>query len=423
MLNALTLSTSSILSSGATTVIGFLALCLMRFQIGPDLGLALAKGILISLITVFVLMPIIILYTYKLIDKTMHKPLLPSFRRFGKFILRVMIPIVCIFVIAIVPSYIASNSNSFYYGASHIFNEKTQLGKDIKEINTVFGKNDTYVLMVPKDDLAKQKELSKELKDIENVDKITSYVDSVGAEIPKEYIDEATLKKLDSDEHTRMVIAVKADYEGDETFALVENIRETAQKYYGDKYYLAGEGVSTYDLMDTVTKDMLKVNLIAIGAVLLVLLITMRKALLPAILVLAIETAIWINLSLPFVTGKTIFYIAYLIISSVQLGATVDYAILFSTRYREERTMLDKKEAIVETISKTTASILTSGSVLTVIGFLLGKISSHGLLSQLGYLLGAGTLCSLAIVLFVLPGLLYILDRWVIDKKLTGGNR
>ena len=416
MVNALTMSTSSILSSGLTTVIGFLALCLMQFAIGPDLGRALAKGIAISLITVFTFMPCLILSTYKWLDKLEHRPFVPSFGGFGKVVLGVMIPVMVIFAIAIVPSYLASNSNSFYYGASKIFNEKTKTGADTAEIEDIFGKSDTYVLMVPKEDKPTQKELSDALHDIPEVKSIISYVDTVGMEIPESYLDEETYSKLCSDTYTRMVITVDAEFEGDETFALVENIRDTAQEYYPDEWYLAGQGISTYDLMDTVTKDMVKVNLVAIAAVFIVLLFTLKSITLPVLLVLAIETAIWINLSIPYFADKRIFYIAYLIISSIQLGATVDYAILMTERYKELRQQYNKKDAIVNTLSAVTVSILTSGSALTVVGFLLGAFSTHGLLSQLGYFLGKGTLCSLFIVLFALPGMLYTFDRTFIKK-------
>lgn len=420
MVDALCMSTSSILSSGLTTVIGFLALCIMQFQIGPDLGRALAKGIAISLLTVFTFMPCLVLTTYKWLDKLEHKAFLPSFTKFGKFVQKLMIPVMILFAFTIVPAYLASNANSFYYGASKIFNEKTQTGADTAEIEEIFGKSDTYVLMVPKEDKARQEELSQALHKLPQVTGIISYVDTVGMEIPESYLDEETYSKLCSDTYTRMVISLDAEYEGDETFALVKKIRNTAEKYFPGEWYLAGEGVSTYDLMDTVTQDMEKVNLIAIGAVFLVLLLTMKSVILPVLLVLAIENAIWINLSIPYFTGKSIFYIAYLIISSVQLGATVDYAILLTERYRESRQIMGKKEAVVHTLSAVTVSILTSGSALTIIGFLLGIISSHGLLSQLGFFLGKGTLCSLIIVLFVLPGMLYLFDGAFVKKKKDG---
>ena len=415
MIDALCKSTSSILSSGLTTVIGFLALVLMRFKIGPDLGLALAKGVAISLIVVFVFMPAFILSVYKLLDKSKHKQFLPSFRGFGGFVRKISIPMVCIFLVIFIPSYLASNANDYYFGSSHIFGEGTRLGDDTAAIESVFGKSDTYVLMVPAGNTATEKELSNELHTLPQVSDIISYVDLAGAEVPLEYLDEKTISQLISEDYSRMVISVNADYEGQETFDLVQKIRDIASEYYPDEYYLAGEGVSTYDLMNTVMDDMLKVNMLAIGAVFLVLLVSLHSISLPVILVLSIETAIWLNLSVPYFMDTTIFYIAYLIISSIQLGATVDYAILMTDRYKENRQRFDKKQAVVETISDVTVSILTSGSVLTVVGLLMGYISTNQLLAQLGLFIGRGAIFSLAIVLFVLPGLLYLFDRLIVQ--------
>lgn len=417
MTEALCKSTSSILSSGLTTVIGFLALVLMQFRLGPDLGLALAKGVAISLITVFVFMPSFILLTYKWLDKTRHKELLPKFDLFGKIVKKVTIPMVCIFVILIIPAYLASNANDYYYGSSNIFGSETQLGSDTALIESVFGKSDTYVLMVPVGDTATETELSQELNSLPQVTSIISYVDLAGAEIPLEYLDENTLSQLISKNYSRMVLSVDVPYEGEDAFSLVEQVRDIAQKYYSDTYYLAGEGVSTYDLMETVTNDMVKVNLMAIAAVFIVLLLSLRSISLPIVLVLSIETAIWINLSIPYFMDTTIFYIAYLIISSIQLGATVDYAILMTDQYKENREMMNKKAAVIQTISDVTVSILTSGSVLTVVGLLLGYITTNQLLGQLGIFIGRGAILSLIIVLFVLPGLLYLFDPLIIRKR------
>ncbi|MGN0703498.1 MAG: RND family transporter [Lentihominibacter sp.] len=416
MVEALSRSTSSILSSGTTTVIGFLALILMQFGIGPDLGIALAKGILIGLITVFTFTPALVVLCHRFMEKTHHRSFLPDFSGFGRFVLRIMIPMVCVFMLIIVPAYKASNSNSYYYGSAHIFGTDTKLGRDTEEIKEKFGKNDTYALMVPKGSPSVEKELSEDLQEIQQVSGIISYVDAAGAEVPKEYVDADTLKQLDSDEYTRMIISVDVEEEGEETFALVEKIRDTAQEYYPGEYLLAGSGVSNYDLMDTITADMVKVNLVAIIAVYLVLVLMMKSLFLPLILVASIETAIWVNVSCPYLLGTPVFYIAYLIISSVQLGATVDYAILMTDRYREFRQTMDKKEAVVSTISSVTGSILVSGSALTIVGFLLGFISTHGLLAQLGIFVGRGALCSLFIVFLVLPGMLYIFDRLYIKK-------
>ena len=417
MVDALCRSTGSILSSGLTTVIGFLALVLMQFQIGPDLGLALAKGVVLSLVTVFTFMPALTLACYKWMDKTHHKPLLPSFDKFGRFVSRVMLPMALVLAILMVPSYLASNSNQYHYGAAHMFGTNTRLGADTATIEEIFGKSDTYVVLVPEGDTATQAELSDALHAIPEVTGILSYVDNAGASIPPEFVPADTLKLLVSGGYTRLVLTVDADTEGDAAFALVETVRATVQQYYPDNYYLAGQGVSTYDLMDTITTDMVKVNLLAIGAVFLILLLMKRQLLLPIILVLSIETAIWINLAIPYFRGQYVFYIAYLIISSVQLGATVDYAILFSDRYQEFRETLGRKEAVAATVSAVTTSVSTTGSAMAVVGFLMGAISTNQLLGQLGNFLGVGSLVSLAIVLLALPGFLYLADPLIIKEK------
>ena len=419
MVEALCKSTSSIFSSGLTTVIGFLALVLMRFRLGADMGLALAKGIAISLITAFLFMPSLILVTRRWTDRLRHRPLIPGFDGFGRFVRKVTVPLAVAFVLAIAPAYLASNANEFYYGSSRMFSLESAYGRDTAAIEAVFGRSDTYVLMVPGRDTATQAALSNDLNGLDHVESIISYVDLAGAEIPLEYLDDETLSLLMSDDYSRMVLSVDVPYEGDDTFTLVEQVRATAEKYYPGTYYLAGSGVSTYDLMDTVTADLATVNLVAIGAVFLVLLLTMRSLWLPVLLVLSIETAIWLNLSVPYFAGTPIFYLTSLIISSIQLGATVDYAILMTDRYRENRQTLDRKAAMVKTVADTAVSILTSGSVLAVVGLLMGYVSSNQLLAQLGLLLGRGALFSLAIVLFVLPGLLCMTDRLVMGRRLA----
>ena len=416
MVEALCKSASSILSSGLTTVIGFLALILMQFQIGPDLGLALAKGVAISLLTVFTFVPALVITALPWMDKTRHKPLLPSFAGFGRLVSRIMLPMVAVLAIIMVPSYLASGSNEYYYGAGHMFGEDTRLGQDTAAIDAVFGQSDTYVLLVPAGDTATQSELSAALRALPQVTGIISYVDTAGAEIPPGYLDDTTLAQLVSDGCTRMVVSVAADFEGDAAFALVEQVRAIAERYYPGSWYLAGQGVSTYDLMDTITDDMAKVNFVAIAAVFLVLLVLERNLILPIVLVLSIETAIWFNLAIPYFAGTVVFYIAYLIISSVQLGATVDYAILFSDRYREYRQTLGKKPAIAATVATVTVSVLTTGSGLAVVGFLMGAISTNQLLAQLGNFLGVGSLASLSIVLLALPGILYLIDPLIVKR-------
>lgn len=421
MVQASVKSVGSIFSSGITTVIGFAALILMRFKIGPDMGIVMAKAIALSLVTVIILLPVLTMYCYKIIDKTEHKLLIPKFDKFANCVRKIMIPLVIIFLIVMVPSYLAQTKNTFDYGSSKIFDESTKLGSDTKIIEDTFGKSNSLVIMVPKGDFATEKELSNELKEIEQVSSIISYVDNAGVEIPTQYVDESILSKLISEKYSRMVINVKMDYEGEESFKIIEQIKDIVSEYYGDDYYLAGESVSTYDLMDVITCDNIRVNLIAIGAVFLVLLIAFKSILLPLILVLVIETAIWINLGIPYFIGSSLHYIAYLIISTVQLGATVDYAILLSNTYVDNRRIYLKKEALLKTISSVTLAILTSATILTIAGLLLGIISTHGIIKQLGILIARGTVLSTIIVLFVVPGLLYVFDK-PIQKTMYKSN-
>lgn len=250
MVDALCKSTSSIASSGLTTVIGFFALLFMRFGIGSDLGRALAKGVAISLICVFIFMPVLILETYPMIQRTHHKRMLPSFTTLGKVVRYIMIPMVCIFAVLMVPFYLASNHNSYYYGASKIFGLETQSGKDAQAIEDVFGKSDTYAAMVPNGNPRAEKQLNEALKEVPEVKSIVSYVNTVGAEIPKEYLDDGILSQLVSENYSRMVLTLEIPYEGEETFNLVEKLRRILDEYYPGSAYLAGEGVSSYDLTD-----------------------------------------------------------------------------------------------------------------------------------------------------------------------------
>ena len=413
MVQALVKSTMSILSSGLTTVIGFLALCLMQFEIGPDLGYVLAKGVAFSLLTVFTFSPVLVLTFYEKMEKTHHRSLIPSFERFGRLSTKLMIPVVLIFCIVIGPAFLASRQCKYYYGASHIFGLNTQLGRDKEAVESIFGKRDTYVLMVPKGDFVTEKELSQELQTIRQVKSILSYVDNADETIPTEYVPSGTRSKLLSEHYSRLVITVEEEVEGDAAFNLVTDIRKMAERYYPGQWLLAGTGVSTTDLRDTIVGDTVKVNAVSIGAVFIVLLLSFKSLSLPVILVAAIEGSVFINMGIPYFTDQYVFYMAYLIISSIQLGATVDYAILFTDRYMDNRRTMNRKAAIRDTVANCTVSVLTSGSAIIIVGYLMGFICTHGLISQLGSFLGRGAICSVIIVVFALPGMLYLTDGLV----------
>lgn len=412
---SLSKSFTAIISSACTVTIGFLALTVMQFQIGPDLGFALAKGMVISLICVFLFLPCMLVVCNKWIVKTAHRPFVPNMQKLGAIVFKACVPLACIFLLIITPAYLASKSDSieYYYGASHIFSEGTQYGTDTAEIEETFGQSDTYVVLVPNGNLAKEKQLSCELKEIDRITSLISYVDSADISIPTAMVEKSTLNKLQGENYSRFVLTVDAPYEGEATWNLVQDIRDTCQQIYGDNYYLTGQGVSTNDLRDTVIEDKDLVDIIAIAAVFLVLLLAMKSLLIPVILVLVIETTIWINFSLPYFTCAGEFYIAYLIVSTIQLGVTVDYAILLTDRYKEARQKLGPKAAIIDTTKATTIPILTSGSVCVIAGTVLSCVSTHGILAQLGYFLAVGVGFSLFVVIVILPGYLFIFDKFI----------
>ncbi len=422
MIEALQKAFQSIMASGLTTVIGFAALILMRFKIGPDMGYVMAKAIIFSMISVLVFLPVLAIMCYKMIDRTQHRPFYSEFRHFANFVGKIRIPVLILFFIIVIPALFAQSKNSFLYGTSQIFGEGTEAYAQTKAVEDKFGKSNQFVLIVPRGNFATEVKLSNELHEIPEITSILSYVDNAGAEVPTEYLDEDTRSQLLSEHYSRMVLNVQTDYESETAFDVVEEIRAVAEKYYHD-YYLAGESVNTYDIKDVVTADMTKVNAVAIGAVFLVIMFSMKSVLIPVILVFVIESSIWINLAIPYFSDVSLFYIGYLIISSIQLGATVDYAILLSSRYLEERKDKPKGEALRQTMMHTTLSILTSASILTLSGALLAVISTHGVISELGGLIGKGAALSLVLVLFVLPAFLYYFDSliqksiWKKEKK------
>ena len=422
MKEAILKSVSSILSSGLTTVVGFAALIVMKFKIGPDMGFVMLKAICLSLISVLVLLPVLALYCYKLIDKTQHKSFMPKFNKFAKVSYKFRHISIILFLLLLIPCFLAQQNNSFSYGASEIYSdESTKIGHDTAAINKEFGKTNPLVLMVPKGDLVSERALCDELENIDKITSITSYAETVGITIPTEYVPDDTLSQLISDNYSRFIIVANVKVEGDETFALIDEIRNLAYKYYDDSYYFLGESVNTLDLKETIEDDNKKVNAISIIAIMIILLLTFKSLSLPIILVLVIEFSIWSNLTFNYFIGNDVFYIAYLIISSIQLGATIYYAILFTNRYIENRETMNKKEATQATISTTTVSILTSASILATAGIILGEISTNSIIAQLGILVGRGAILSLILVLFVLPALLMLLDKLI--AKTTKKNK
>lgn len=410
MVKAVKESVTSILSSGMTTVIGFLALIAMQFKIGPDMGVVLAKGIVFSLITTLLFLPSLLLFSYKLIDKTSHRSFLPSFKALSKGAYRIKGVVAALVIVMLVPAYLAGQNIHFLYGMSKMSSPDSQVRVDRQRINDVFGESATFALLVPSADaggsLAIESKMIQTLHEIPQVTNVVSFTETIGATIPSQFVPPDKLELFYSNGYSRIIVNVAIPPESAESFALVETLRGTAGDFYGDDYHLAGEIANVYDMKHTITHDSTFVNLLSIGGIALVLFITFQSFSLPLILLLTIQSSIFINIAVPYFMQEELNYIGYLIISSVQLGATVDYAILFAHTYMKNRSKLLKKQAIQQTIQDTAGSILTSGSILTVAGLVLGLVSTNSIISQLGILLARGAALSTVLVLTFLPALL-----------------
>ncbi|NLY35673.1 MAG: MMPL family transporter [Tissierellia bacterium] len=408
MEKAIVKSSTAIIASASTTVLGFLALVFMGFKIGPDLGIVLAKGVMFSLISVVFLLPVLVLYSDKLILKTSHRPFLPSFALVGRLVKRVRYLVLILILIAPIV-FIAQQNNSFIYGNAD-YEVGSREERDRILITEKFGNEVSMAIMVPRGQWGKEKSLEKELESIPGVLGMMSYTKNVGNLMPSELIDKDQLAALLSENYSRIILTVRGPKEGEEPFFIVEQVRAAAAKYYGDEAQVLGESVVNYDMKTTVEKDNVIVNGLAIVSVGLVLLINFKSLTIPLLLLLTIESSIWINLAVPYFTGTSLTYIGYLIISTLQLGATVDYGILFTQHYLDNRKIRSKKEAIYHSFMETIGGLLPPALILISAGYLLYFVSSLAIVSELGLVLGRGALTSFLMVIFYLPGLLNIFD-------------
>lgn len=414
MMKAVKQSMGSVLSSGLTTVTGFAALILMRFRIGPDMGYVMAKAIVFSLICVLCFLPALAISTYKLIDKTRHRAFWPDFHKFAKAVLKVRIPALILAVLLLIPCYIAQGKNDFLYGSSRVYStNETQMGRDLLAVEDEYGPSNPLVILVPKGDISKEQQLNDALKADPDVTSVISYVNTVGASIPEDFVPEESLSQLYSEHYSRFVVSLDTEEVEDGWADKVDELHTICEKYYGDEALIAGDLASTEDLKDTITVDNTRVNILAILFVFVILVLNFKSVSIPVILTLVIELSIWINLSVPYLQSTTLHYIGYLIISSVQLGATIDYAILLTGRYMDERKTKKRKDAAIESVRACVLSLFTSAIILTIAGSVLGAISTNLVLSQLGILVGRGAVISFILVLFVLPALLMIFDRLI----------
>ncbi len=410
MISALKESFPIVAASAATTLFGFLALSFMDFEIGADMGSGLVRGIVFSFLSVMILFPCLVLQFYKVIDKTSHRNIMHKFKSLGKNILKVRIPIFIFVILLIVPAFLAQGSTEFQYSTGNL-GEGSRVGRDADMISDEFGNAKEIVVLVPRGSPGTEKHLSEDLEDLDYVRNVIDYTNMVGAEIPGEFPDSEDLEQFYSKDYSRMIVYVNTEGEGDIAFSVADEVRDLADKYYDEGAYVGGRTPTILDIKNVVTKDNLLVNIIAIISIGLVIMITFKSLTFPILLVMTIETSIWVNLSIPYFTDTSLSYIGYLICSTVQLGATVDYAILLASKYAAKRKIMPKKEAIEFAVNDSFNSILISAGILSMAGLSLSLTSTNAMVSEMGMLLCRGTILSFVMVIFFLPSALSVCDR------------
>ena len=410
--NALHKALPSILASGATTIIGFLVLMLMRFSIGRDLGFVLAKGIVISLVTVLFLMPSLLLRWGDRIKKTEHRSFMPSFHGLGILVHKVRYGVLTSIAVLIIPAFVAQSMNAFTFGNSALGSSPgTRVYNDEQQINSRFGKSNLILAVVPNTNMVTEKNLTDSLKDLDYVRSVTSLAGTLPEGIPEKILPKSLTSLMHTKDYSRIMIYVKSSDESDFAYQCSDEISALVNQYYPEGAYITGVIPSTQNIQTIITQDYNFVNILSILGVGLVVMLTFRSVIIPVVVLIPIEVAVFFNFAIPYFTGEKILYLGYIIVSCLQLGATVDYSILMTNNYMDmKKKYPEKARAIKHTVSKSALSILTSGTILTIVGYGLYFVSSVSAIAGLGHLIGRGALISVIMVLFLLPVLLTLAD-------------
>lgn len=408
---------NSIFASSLTTVVGFLALVTMKFNIGFDMGLVLAKGIVFSLLSVVFFMPAMILKFTKLNDRTKHRSFFPDFTKLGKGVFKIRYAVLIGVLLITPPAYVAQGMNHFLYGNSAVGGAKgTQVYEDDQEITARFGRSNMLLLIYPNNDMVAERRLSDELEALPYVKSVTSMANTLPEGVPEEFLPESATSLLHKNDTARMLIYIRTKGESDIAFQCTDQIRDIMKKYYPEESYVVGETPSTQDIKVTITEDNTRVNVLSLLGVFMVVMFSFHSVLIPLVVMIPIEVAIFLNMAIPYIQGVDMVYMGYIIVSSIQLGATVDYSILLTNNYIAKRKLLPKKEACIEAVTRSCSSIFTSGTIITLAGYIVHFISTTAAIGDLGHLIGRGGLLSVMLVLTLLPALLVLCDPLIIEK-------
>lgn len=411
---------TSVVGSSITTVAGFIALCFMSFTLGLDLGVVMAKGVVLGVIGCVTILPSLILTFDKALEKTMHREIMPNFDKPARWIVNHSWIFLIIFVLLLGPAIYGYNNTKVYYDLSDTLPEKLNCSQANKLLADNFdGTNSIYMILADSNLSAEDSNaMMNEVNDLVGISFALSIDSALGGEIPTEMLPDSLVSELKGDEYQIMMVSTNYTIASDEINDQINKVDAIAKKYDA-KSMVIGEAPCTKDLITITDKDFKTVSAVSIVAIFFIIFFVLKSISLPVILVAAIEFAIFVNMGIPYYTGTTIPFISSVVIGTIQLGATVDYAILMTTRYKRERAAGNsKKESISIALGTSIPSIIVSALGFFAATFGVGMIASVDMIASLCTLMARGAIISMFVVIFVLPSLFVLLDKVIIHTSL-----
>ena len=410
---------TSVVGSSITTVAGFIALCFMSFTLGLDLGIVMAKGVVFGVIGCVTILPSLILTFDRALEKTMHREIMPNFDKLATFIVNHSWIFVIIFVVLLGPAIYGQNHTSVYYDLSDTLPDDLACSQANKKLEENFDMNSIYMILADSGmstDTAN--EMLDKLGDVDGVQFALGLDTALKSGIPQEFLPAKTVSELKGEDYQIMMIATDYKIASDEINNQISKVNDIV-KSYDSKAMVVGEAPCTKDLITITDKDFKTVSAVSIVAIFVIILFVLKSISLPIILVSAIEFAIFVNMGIPYFTHTQIPFIASVVIGTIQLGATVDYAILMTTRYKKERSQgYAKKEAIQIALSTSIPSIIVSALGFFAATFGVGCIASADMIGSLCTLMARGAIISMFVVIFILPSLFVLCDKLIINTSI-----
>ena len=431
MVHAIKATISSVFGSSVTTIAGFIALCFMSYTLGLDLGVVMAKGVLLGLIGCITTLPALILVFDKLLEKTMHKPLMPPLNALTGFVVKRSWIFILVFALLVVPASVCYNraNKEVYYDMTQSIPDDMECAIANSKLKDEFAVGSTHMLLVSADTDGKSiRNMMSEMEKTDGVKYVLGVESVVGSLIPEEVIPDSVKNILQSENWKLYIINSEYTTASDEVNAQISELNKILKKC-DESGMLIGEAPCTKDMIDITNHDFQVVNAISIAAIFIIIAIVLKSVSLPIILVAVIELAIFINLGIPHLTGTSMPFIAPICISTIQLGSTVDYAILMTTRYKRERSHGEDKRSSVATALKTSIpSITVSALGFFAATFGVAVYSDVDLISSLCNLMARGAIISMFCVIFILPAMFMLFDKVIcatsigFKPKNNGGN-